>query len=261
MNTVLKGRPSLALSSFESVLDAGEKWLAWVDEAERFRSVLRDKIPWDQLDGAARAIVQARLNAASPTSQLLLNSLYLTMASAFEEFLRAHIQESVNELSSRRPKYDELKADLRNLHLREAARLLRRLDSPPEYLTITTDDLCMAIGSCVSGSAAVQLCEQALGDVDGLIRLESFFERMTALGRHTSFDVVARDGGVARALGLNGSATRAVAKALKLCVEAVSKNRNRIAHMGSSAADVDRTLIQEHREVLRAVAMTIGRAA
>lgn len=253
----MRHRPSPALVSFESVLDAGEKWLEWIDDAERFHAVLKDKIPWGQLDVTSKAAVQARLKASAPTSQLLLNSLYLTMASAFEEFLRSIIQESATLLSTRKPKYEDMSAELRNLHLREAARLLRRLDSRPDYLAITTEDLCSAIGSCVPGSVAVQLCEPALGDVDGLIRLESFFERINALGQPLSFDVIAKDARVVEALELAGSSTRTVAKALRRCVEAVSKNRNRIAHMGSSAADVDRTLIGDHRQVLKAVSLAI----
>jgi hypothetical protein len=252
-----KTRPSPSLSIFESALDIGESWLVWIDEAEQFRAILKDKIPWDQLDETSRKAVQARLKTGSPANQLLLNSLYLAMAAAFEEFLRAQILEAALEVSAKKPKYEEVNDELRKLHLREAARLLRRLDSPPEYLTITTDELCAAIGSCVSGSTAVRLCEQALGDVDGLIRLENFFERMTALGRQLSFDRVARDARIAGALGLAGNQTRHAAKTLKLCVEMVSKNRNRIAHMGSSAADVDRTLLQEHRGVLRAVSLVI----
>lgn len=257
MSAAAKRRPSSALGSFESILEAGENWLAWVDGAERFHAILKDKVPWEQLDAASKAAVQARLKATAPTSQLLLNSLYLTMASAFEEFLRSVIQESATYLSAGKPKYEDMNAELRNLHLRESARLLRRLDSRPDYLAVTTEELCSVIGSCVPGSVAVRLCEQALGDVDGLIRLESFFERMSALGRPMSFDFIAKDFKVVVALKLTGSPTRTVAKAVKHCVETVSKNRNRIAHMGSSAADVDRTLIEDHRRVLKAVSLAI----
>jgi len=245
------------LVSFESVLECGEKWLAWVDEADTFRAILKDKIPWTELDAAARAAVQASLKAPTPASQLLLNSLYLTMASAFEEFLRSVIQEHTANLSSKKPKFEDIKVELRNLHLRETARLLRRLDSPPDYLTLTVEDLCSAIGSCVPGTPAVLLCNEALGDVDGLIKLDSFFERMKALGKPMSFDSVAGDANVTKALKLEGSSTRIVAKALVRCVETVSKNRNRIAHMGSSAADVNRALIEEHRQVLRSVSKVI----
>lgn len=257
MSAATQRRPSPALGNFESVLDAGEKWLAWIDEAERFHVILKDKIPWEQLDATSRAAVQARLKASAPTNQLLLNSLYLTMASAFEEFLRSVIQESANRLSASKPKYEDMNSELRNLHLRETARLLRRLDSRPDYLAITTEELCSAIGSCVPGTVAVRLCEQALGDVDGLIRLENFFERMNALGQPMSFDRIAKDPRVVSALKLTGSPPRTVAKAIKHCVEAVSKNRNRIAHMGSSAADVDRTMIGDHRHVLKAVSLAI----
>lgn len=257
MNTAARYRPSPALVSFESALECGEAWLSWIDEADTFRAILKDKIPWAELDAASRAAVQARLKSPTPASQLLLNSMYLTMASAFEEFLRSVILEHTASLTSRKLKYEDVKVELRNLHLRETARLLRRLDSPPEYLTLSVEDLCSAIGSCVPGTPAVLLCDQALGDVDGLIKLESFFERMKAIGKPMSFDSISRDANVTNALKLAGSSTRIVAKSLARCVEAVSKNRNRIAHMGSSAADVNRALIEEHRQVLKAVSKAI----
>jgi hypothetical protein len=251
------GRPSAALGNFESVLMTGENWLLWIDEAERFHGILKDKIPWEQLDKPSRRAVGDCLNTPSPANQLLFNSLYMTMASGFEEFLRSVIQECVVNLSETRKKYEDFDEVLRNLNLREAARLLRRLDTRPEYLSITTEELCSAIGSCVPGSVSVRLCEPALGDVDGLIRLDNFFERMKALGHNISFDTIAADNKVVHALNMGGSGTRDVAKELRRCVESVSKNRNRIAHMGSSAADVDRGLIKEHRQVLWAVALAI----
>ncbi|MDP3824210.1 MAG: HEPN domain-containing protein [Burkholderiales bacterium] len=184
--------------------------------------------------------------------------MYLTMASAFEEFLRTTIQITVGQLASEKPKYEELDAVIRNLHLRESAKLLRRLDSPPEYLAITTEALCAAIGSCVPGSVSVKLCEEALGDVDGLIKLENFMERMSALGKQISFDLLAKTGDVSTSLKLHGSPTRTLSKALKATVESISKNRNRIAHMGGTASDVDLALLEEHRGVLRAVAKAIA---
>ena len=254
----MKARParriSPAMINLESVLDSGEHWLSWIEGAESFHAILRDKVPWDRLDGPSVAIVQNRLKMASPASQLLLNSLYLTMASAFEEFLRATIQEVATRLSADMPRYEDLDVGVRNLHLRESARILRRLDSPPDYLAITISELCTAIGSCVPGSDAVTLCAQALGDVDSLIKLENFMERMNALGKQISFDSLAKYPDVAASLKLARSPIRTVAKALKGCFESISKNRNRIAHVGGSAADVDRALMEDHRGVLRAVA-------
>lgn len=250
-------RPSGALVSFESVLDSGGRWLNWIDESERFHAILKDKVPWDNLDGESIALVQKKLKTPQPELRLLLNSLYLTMASAFEEFLRAKIQETVSQLSAQNIKYEELNEVVRKLHLRESAKLLRRLDSPPEYLAITIEEICAAIGSCVPGSVAVKLCDQALGDVDGLIRLENFMNRMSELGKKMTFDTLAVDTRVAASFKLAGASTRSLSKSLKSCVETVSRNRNRIAHMGGTASDVDRTLLEEHRNVLKAVAYAI----
>lgn len=251
-------RRSLALINLESVLDSGEAWLSWIESSEGFHSILKGKVPWDALDGASVAVVQKRLKLQQPANQVLLNSLYLTMASAFEEFLRTTIQEAAAQLSTSSPKYEDLGEAVRKLHLRESAKLLRRLDSPPEYLSITTEDLCKAIGSCVPGSAAVKLCQEALGDVDSLLKLENFLARMTALGRQASFDSLAKVPAVAASLKLPGSNTRTLAKALQNSVESISKNRNRIAHMGGTAADVNASLLIDDRTVLRALAMAIS---
>ncbi|MDP3824873.1 MAG: hypothetical protein Q8R33_25655 [Burkholderiales bacterium] len=62
--------------NLESVLDSGELWLTWIESSEGFHATLKEKVPWDQLDAAARAIVQKRLKMQQPSTQLLLNSLY-----------------------------------------------------------------------------------------------------------------------------------------------------------------------------------------
>lgn len=251
-------RASAALINFESVLETGEAWLKWIDDTEGFKSIIAPNIPWGQLDSKQKGDVQRRLKEVQPSSQLLLNSLYLTMASSFEEFLRSTVQQTAADLFGGRKKYEDLSEDTRNLHLRESAKLLRRLDSMPEYMKVTTVELCSAIGSCVPGSDAVQVCVEVLGNVDGLIRLSSFFERMAVMGKQISFDTLGKSGDIAGALKIPTSKPRDVGKSLESCVSLISKNRNRIAHTGGTASDVSRALISEHREVLKAVAKVVS---
>lgn len=251
-------RRSTAFINFESVLEAGGAWIQWVDDAEGFQSIIKSKISWGDLDGKGRDFVQRRLREPQPPHQVLLNSLYLTMASSFEEFLRSTIEQAASEFFGGNKKYEDLSEVARNLHLREAAKLLRRLDSMPDYLSVTAVDLCNSIGSCVPGSEAVEVCAEALGDVDGLIRLKNFFDRMGSLGKEVSFDSLGRNLEIAAALKLEKSKARAVGHALESCVSQISKNRNRIAHTGGTAADVTRVLLVEHRSVLKAVAKAIS---
>ena len=251
-------RPSTALINFESNLEVGEAWVKWIDGAEEFQAFIKPNIPWDRLDARGKELTNKRLKEQQPSHQLLLNSLYLTMASSFEEFLRSTIQQTASDFYGVNTRYEDLPEIARNLHLREAAKLLRRLDSMPDYLTTTTAELCSAIGSCTPGSKSVTVCTEVFGDIDGLIRLESFFERMKALGKQISFDVLGGKENIAISLKMRGSKARAVGTELETCVAQVSKNRNRIAHTGGTAADVSRELLGEHRGVLKAVAAAIA---
>lgn len=251
-------RPSTALINFESILEVGEAWVKWVDGAEEFQAAIKSNIPWDRLDVREKELMQRRLKEQQPSHQLLLNSLYLTMASSFEEFLRSTISQTAASFYGSKTKYEDLSEIARNLHLRETAKLLRRLDSMPDYLTTTTAELCSAIGSCIPGSKSVMVCAEVFGDLDGLIRLENFFERMRVLDKQISFDLLGSKESIAASLKLRGSKARAVGTALETCVAQVSKNRNRIAHTGGTAADVSRELLEEHRGVLKAVAVAIA---
>ncbi|RYF36363.1 MAG: hypothetical protein EOO38_27795 [Cytophagaceae bacterium] len=148
--------------------------------------------------------------------------------------------------------------DLVKFNIRETVRLLRRMDSPPDYVSFNEDDLCRTIGSCVADSNAVLFNGEALSDVDGLIRLTSFCERATSLGKKIDLDSLAKDIEVRRALDQKQTAsTRDVRKLLEKELSEVSRFRNRIAHTGGNASDVTDSILRSHKALLAALATVI----
>lgn len=257
MKAGARRRISASKISFDDLLESNSAWFEWIDGAVKFESLLRDKLPWDELNASAKEFARTRLGLATPAQQLLLNSFYLTMAAGFEEFLRSTIREATRRLANERPKYEDLEVATRNMHVRESAKLLRRMDSPPDYLALNVDDLCRGLGSCVPGSTAVLLSPEAFSDVDALIRLDNFFERLQALGKRIGFDELAKQQLVKEAVKLPKGNPRQVAKALQDELKSISRFRNRIAHIGGSAADVTPEVLHDHRNLLKELAAAI----
>lgn len=251
-------RTSPAKTSLDALLESNAQWFAWIEAAGKFESLLKGIIPWDQLDGSARDFVQSRLKSTAPARQILLNSFYLTIVSGFEEYLRGKIREATEGYSNAKKRYAEVDETVRMTQVRESARLLRRIDSPPDYLTLNVEDLCRGLGSCVPGSDRVLLNPDAFADVEGLILLDTFSERVAIFGIDVKLDVLGRDAAIRDALNLPPrTGAREVGKALRTELTEMRRNRNRIAHTGGNAADVTTELLAFHRALVQVVAGAI----
>lgn len=250
---------SPAKTSLDALLESNAQWFEWIEAAGKFESLLKDKIPWDQLDGSARGFVNSRLQSKAPARMILLNSFYLTMVSGFEEYLRGKIREATERYSNAKKKYADVAEAVRMTHVRESARLLRRIDSPPDYLTLNVDDLCRGLGSCVPGSDRVLLNSDAFADVDSLVLLETFAERVAIFGLDVGFDVLGKHAAIRDALNLPSRVgAREVGKALQKELSTMRRNRNRIAHTGGNAADVTTEVLALHRALVQAVSEAIN---
>ena len=252
--------PSPHKLAFDSITEGGAKWLDWIGGSQRFEGILKARVPWDQLNDGEKRFVGEKLKELPPNIQLVLNSLYVTMVAGFEEFLRSSIKFLVASVTGRACKYDDIKESIILMNIRESARLLRRMDSPPEYLLFSTPELCRGIGSCVPGSQQVELNSSAIADVDGLIRLDSFFDRVGYFGKDLSWDVLGKNPNLREALGIKSGGAREAGKQLSLELQAISRNRNRIAHTGGEASDVTSHLLGEHRNLLSSLSLAVDQA-
>jgi hypothetical protein len=249
-----KKRTSAAKVAFDSLVEQNSAWQAWIEGAIEFESVLKNNIPWQQLEREQREIVSKRMGAVSPDHQLLANSFYVTLVAGFEEYLRAAIREFVVSLNASGKKAAEVNLSVLKCHIKEAAGLLRRIDSPPDYMSINSDDLCRSIGSCVTDSSHLQLNVEALAHIESPIKLENFLTRMSDLGVKMTWDKLGVSPEVKVALSLPaGVGTREVANTAQEELQRIARFRNRIAHTGGHAADVSPQIISADAKILRAL--------
>jgi hypothetical protein len=250
-------RPSPSKITFDDLLMLNAEWFDWIEDAVKFESLLKDRIPWESLDGPGRSFVTRRLKSTAPARQLLLNSFYLTMISGFEDYLRTTIRDITRSTSKTLPRYEDLPEPIRKMHIRESARLLKRMDSPPDYLNLNIEELCRGIGSCVPGSTVVSLSAEAFADVESLIKLDTFIDRLGVLGIRLTMDILSLEQSLKDSLKLPKANTRQVSKALKDELETMARYRNRIAHTGGNAAEVTIETLKEHRILLLALTSAI----
>lgn len=253
-------KKSAAKIIFDDLLDSSKKWVEWIDGVGKFESVLKRKIPWEVLDSAERATVQQQLDKELPTAQLMLNSFYITMVAGFEEFLRSTIRELATQMSGSGIQFDDVDEELLRLHIKESAKLLRKIDSPPDYIAYNEMDLCRRLGTCVPGSEKIELNGDAFAEIDALLKLENFLDRAALLGKKVNWDELGKNSSVKKAMRMERDGTRAVANALAHELEDIARFRNRIAHTGGNAADVTAQLIRDHTTLLSAIADVIANA-
>ncbi|RZA20546.1 MAG: hypothetical protein EOP10_18015 [Proteobacteria bacterium] len=243
---------------FDDLLENHSAWWEWIQGAIEFESTMKSNIPWMQLDNSQRGMIKSRFETKVPPNRLLLNSFYITLIAGFEEFLRQVIKEWASETNKKRLPHGKVNESLLRTNIRESARLLKRLDTPPDYIRFNESEICRKLGTCSSGSDIVELDDDALSDVDGLLKLENFFKRAEIFGRSITWDALARDQRIKEALGIQKANTRATATALQDEICDMSKFRNRIAHTGGHAADVSDATALTHKKILAALSDVIS---
>lgn len=253
----MSARATAEKLSFDALADAGTSWLEWVKSSQKFEHVLRGKLPWDQMTEPEKRVVKAKLDDALPELQLLLNSIYITLAAGFEEYVRSSIKKAASRITRSKKTSDKIDSALLRLNIRESARLLKRIDSPPEYLNYDANELCRILGTCGPGSSPVEMNCEAIADIDGLIRLDTALTRLSHLGVKITWDSLGQAPAIKSALKTPKANTRDSAKSLAAMLSEVSKFRNRIAHMGGNASDVTEDLLIFHSQVLKSVVATI----
>lgn len=251
---------SSAKIAFEAMLEAGAKWFDWISDSIGFQAMVKDKLRWEDMSSGEVASVQRRLTSSTPEMQVMINSFYITMIAGFEEYLRGVIREVAYAVTQSTSEFEKINAKLRRLNVRESARLLNRIDSPPDYLKLDEVELCRQLGSWIPGSKSCTLNGDALAEIGALLKLENFIDRMDLLGRKVDADYLGSQQSIKDALHMPKAKPREAGKELLEVLETISKYRNRIAHTGGHAADVTQEIAKDHRALLNALANAIDSA-
>lgn len=254
--SVAEERSKAHFDAFDQQVTANLSCVQWYGAAREFIRAARPVLQWEAMDEDTRSAIMNFARVPSLVPQSLINSLYVTTAAAFEEFCRLVIHSACEEFNDKKCTLSE-EEELRRFLIVQTSRTLSRAHSPPVYLSLNQDDLCSSIGSMASGAGPIRVVGEAMCDVKGILEFKVVLDQLKKLGKDIDWQTLAKDGDLQRTLGTRK--TKETETELKRLISAISKNRNRIAHVGPSSSDVTQEVLQDHAKALLAIGDAVVR--
>jgi hypothetical protein len=202
--------------------------------------------------------VQGFLNAEPYPEQLHCNASYLSSVAAFEEFLRKALESAIRVQVKAAADFDSLGGVVHDLHMTATGRLLTMKHRPPQQLVgLNFFEVCRKIGTCQPGATAFEFNAEALCLHGDLLGLESFYETLGKFGYSYGLTKLASDPGLRTCF--DTSTAPATRKALDQFLGDMTRQRNRIAHTGTTNSQVTIATLTEHLKVLGVLAKAIAK--
>jgi hypothetical protein len=251
----MTGPGSAALAVFEDHLARIEAGLGFVEVAVAGRKQLRDIINWGG-DRYAVDAAKAFLAADLYPEELLCNSCYLSSVAAFEEFLRATLDSAIRASVSAMTSFDDMGRELHAAHMKATGRLLARCSDPPQQAAgVNFFEVCRRLGTCMPGSKKFEINSEALWILNDSLSFGASLEMLVQFRYVVTWDLICANRDVQARVHATG--TREAAKALRDYLEDMTRQRNRIAHTGTTASEVTVTTLREHLALLLAVSKVL----
>lgn len=238
-----------ALGEFELALDDIASNFDFIRAAARLRPRLNDMLNWTGMDADAKNLAKEFLNQAAVQESLLYRGLVISLAGAFEQFVRRVVRDGVSHVNASRLSYDALHEHLRKQNAFRTGVALQTIFEPPDYLELDYESLSKNIGTCFVGSREVVLNADAFVIFLSIISPEKLVDALDRISVKLNWDVWGADPSLRKALDKQG--TRETAKELREFLKRFGQIRNKIAHTGSSGVVVTETDLRQFLSVLR----------
>jgi hypothetical protein len=243
-----------ALKEFELAIDDLASNFEFVRAAARLRPRLADMLYWNNMDGEAKTLATTFLRQGAAEASLLYRGLVISLAGAFEHFVRRILRDSISAVNKAQPLYDALDDTLKKQNLYRTGIALQTIFEPPDYLDLDYELLAKNVGTCFVGSNQPVLNAEAFAIFLSIISPDKLVDAFGRIGVKLQWDAL---GKVAAVRGvLEKKDTRETAKALQEFLKRFGQTRNKIAHTGSSGIVVTEADFDQLLEFFR----TFGRA-
>lgn len=252
----MTGLGSTALLVFEDHLARIQTGIRFVEVALSAKKSANRAIDW-RADAHAVGAVRTFIGVEAYPEDLLCNANYLSSVAAFEEFLRQTLDTAILASVAKLRSFDDMDPGLQDMHMKATGRLLARRANPPQQLSgLDYFELCRRIGTCLPGSTTFEFNSQALCLLDDALSVDQYLETLRKFGYSASWDTLGAKEELRACFGTTG--TRETRKALERFLADMVRQRNRIAHTGTSASEVSSEVLLEHLRVLGATARALA---
>lgn len=246
---------SIPLAVFEEHMLQIKQTFRYIQAAGAVKRCAADVV--DKVHGKAYALAEMKkfLEIGDYPEQQHCNSYFVSLVAGFEEFLRKTLETAVKVRARTAKDFDELGTSVHDLHMKATGFLLTLKSNPPQQLrSLDFFQVCRNIGTCFPGTTSFTLNPEAISIQSSLLDLESFMDVLNKFQYKISWDILGADVEVKKCMGVKG--TRDSAKSLKQSLTKMVRQRNRVAHTGSSS-DITPGVLEEYLASLVALARAI----
>lgn len=244
------------LAVFEEHVRQIECGVRFVQAAGDIKRCAVDAI--DRVNGKAYAIANLDnfIAMGDFPEQQYCNANFISLVAGFEEFLRQTLESAVTAKARAVKSFDDLGTPAHDLHMKATGLLLTQKANPPQQLrSVDFFQICRNIGTCIPGAKAFTLNPEALSIQSNLLDLEGFMETLKKFGYNINWDRLGADAELKKCMGLKR--TRDAANLLKQYLAEMVRQRNRVAHTGSSS-DITPAVLEDYLLRLLSLARAIA---
>ncbi len=238
-----------ALKEFELAIEDIASSFEFVRAAARLRPRLGDMLHWAILDVEAQRLATTFLQQSAAQESLLYRGLVISLAGAFEQFVRRIIRDSVSAVGKAAALYDNLHENLKRQNLYRTGIALQTIFEPLDYLDLDYELLAKNIGTCFVGSKQPVLNAEAFAIFLSIISPDKLVDALERIHVKLQWDALGKVPELRNALEKKD--TRETAKALQEFLKRFGQTRNKIAHTGSSGIVVAETDFDQLLKVFR----------
>ena len=199
-------------------------------------------------------IVEEYFKTALP-ERVLLNSLFLSVAASYEDFLRGVLKNTILIIDRNTNQFDDLEEKLRNRHMKSTGSMIASHASSPSYLNVNYKKISENIAKCFPGSSNFSLNLEIVEFVKGILNLQNFFDFLLLCGFSISYDDLAKTEKVKA--HFKKTNTRERANEIKVTHVKILALRNRVAHTGQSTSDLTIQVLEDYLSQIEAVSIGI----
>jgi hypothetical protein len=244
-----------ALREFELALDELAGNLEFVRVAKQLRPRLGGMLDWGRLDGEARNLATSFMKQRTVEESLLYRGLVVSLAGAFEQFIRRVLRDSISAINGSAQHYDHLREEIRRQNTFRTGIALQSIFEPPDYLDLDYELLAKNIGTCFTGSRQVVLNADAFTIFVSIISPDKLAEALKHIGIKMNWDDLGRIDAMREVLERHD--TRETAKALQESLKRFGRIRNKVAHSGSGGVVVTETDLEQLLRFFRTFASSL----
>jgi len=247
---------SKGVSEFESALDDIASSLEFVRSASRLRPRLKEMLHWEYMDLDAKALATTFLRQRTAEDSLLYRGMVISLAGAFEQFVRRTIRDSILAINSKARNYDSLDENLRKENFYRTGIALGTIHEPLDYFDLDYESLAKNVGTCFRGSPETLLNAEAFAIFLPTISPKSLSDALRRVGMELRWDDLGKTQSMRDVL--ETSDTRETANAAEEFLKRFGQMRNKIAHTGNSGIVVSDVDLEQFIKTFRAFARSFA---